>query len=136
MVNDRFLEVSEYREPGFQPLVVKEGWRAAILNDNPEKYRLESLCDFERHMKTDEVFVLLDGACTLLIGDSEEAGRTGRVTAVKMEPKKLYNVKKGVWHNLLGTPGMTLFVVENADTSRATSEFLPSSEADLSGIKG
>ena len=135
MTNERFLEITEHTEPGFKPLVIKEGWRAAILNDNPEKYRLDSLCDFERHMKTDEVFVLLEGDCTLLVGDSEEAGKVGTVTPVKMEPKKLYNVKQKVWHNLLGTPGMVLLVVENADTSRDTSEFLPSCEADLSALR-
>ena len=124
-MNEELLEITEYGGPAFKPLVIKEGWRVGILNDDPAKYRRESLCDFERHNLTDEVFVLLSGECTLLVGDGKGAGDVGEVRAVKMEPKKLYNVRQNVWHDLLGSPGMTLLVVENADTSRQTSEFLP-----------
>jgi mannose-6-phosphate isomerase-like protein (cupin superfamily) len=123
-MNEELLEITEYGGPAFKPLVVKEGWRVGILNDDPTKYRRESLCDFERHNRTDEVFVLLEGECTLLIGDGKGADDVGAVTAVKMERKKLYNVKQNVWHDLLGSEGMALLVVENADTSRQTSEFL------------
>lgn len=128
------LEITEYDGPGFKPLVIFEGWRAAILNDDPSKYRRETVAQFERHNLTDEVFVLLQGRCTLLIGDGKGDDSVGRVTPVPMEPLKLYNVRRGVWHNLLGEEGMALFVVENSNTSRQTSDFLPVTREEIPEI--
>lgn len=124
-MNSEYLEITEHKEPGFKPLVIYEGWRAAILNDDPSKYRRDTMAQFERHNLTDEVFVLLSGHCTLLIGDGKGDDSIGNVTPVPMEPQKLYNVRRGVWHNLLGEEGMVLFVVENSNTSRQTSDFIP-----------
>lgn len=123
IMDQNLLEITQHDGAGFKPLVIREGWRAAILNDDPAKYRLENLCDFERHNKTDEVFVLLEGRCTLLIGDGKGED-VGTIRRVEMEKKKFYNVRQGVWHNLLGEAGMALMVVENADTSRQNSDFV------------
>lgn len=122
-MKDGLLEISDYREPGYRALVYHEGWRVALLNDDPARFRPETLGYLERHNLTDEVFVLLSGECTLLIGDGDTAGSHGDITRVTMEKGKLYNVKRGVWHNLLGSPGMTLLIVENADTSRQNSDY-------------
>ena len=130
-MNSEFLEIAEYDGPGFKPLVIYEGWRAALLNDDPSKYRRDTVKQFERHNLTDEVFVLLQGNCTLLIGDGKGDDSVGNVTPVPLEPLKLYNVRRGVWHNLLGTEGMVLFVVENSDTSRQTSDFIPVTEEQI-----
>lgn len=121
-MNESFLEIRTYDGQGYQPLVNTPGWRVALLNDRPEGYRRETLTYLERHMETDEVFVLLSGRCTLLIGDGTGSA-PGTISAVEMEPRKLYNVKKGVWHNLLGTPEMTLLIVKNADTTKENSQY-------------
>lgn len=130
-MDEEYLEITEYDGPGFKPLVIYEGWRAAILNDDPSKYRRDTLRQFERHNLTDEIFVLLRGECTLLIGDGKGDDSVGNVTPVPMEPLKLYNVRKGVWHNLLGVEDMVLFVVENSNTSRDTSDFIPVTEEQI-----
>ena len=119
-MNESLLEIRTYDGQGYQPLVNTPGWRVALLNDRPEEYRRETLTYLERHMETDEV--LLSGRCTLLIGDGTGSA-PGTISAVEMEPRKLYNVKKGVWHNLLGTPEMTLLIVENADTTKENSQY-------------
>lgn len=64
----------------------------------------------ERHNLTDETFVLLAGEATLLIGENAEQ--------IPLEPLKCYNVKAGVWHNIIVPPGTRVPVVENSDTSR------------------
>ncbi len=119
-MNPNLVEVKSYDGEGFQPLVVFESWRVAMLNDCPEKYRRETLEYVERHRETDEIFVLLSGECTLLIGGNGDA--PAQLEALPMEPFKVYNVRKGVWHNLLGQPGMRLFLVENADVSLENSD--------------
>jgi len=70
----------------------------------------------ERHMETDEVFVLLQGNAELIIG--KELHR------IKMEPFKIYNVPKGVWHHIFTQEGTKLLIVENIDTDDSNSEYL------------
>ena len=124
--SDKRIEIVSYDGPGYQPLVDYGAWRAAVLNDDPATYHRDTLCQAERHMETDEVFILLSGKCTLLIGDAKgnEPG-PGKLSAVEMEPGKFYNIKKAVWHNLLTEKDTRLVIVENADTSRDNSEYCP-----------
>ena len=88
-------------------------WRVAYLNDAPV-FREENFCQMERHNETDEVFILLEGAATLVIG--EEMNR------IPMEPHKIYNIPVGVWHNIFTTEGTRVLIVENEDTGLANSE--------------
>ena len=39
-MNESLLEVKSYDGEGYQPLSHTPGWRAALLNDCPEKYRI------------------------------------------------------------------------------------------------
>ena len=78
----------------------------------------------ERHNETDELFVLLEGECTLYVADGV-GDALGQISTVVMEKRKMYNIKKGVWHNLAGNEQMVLLIVENADTSKGNSDFFP-----------
>jgi len=119
----QLVEISEHTGEDYKPLVDCNGWRVALLNDAP-RFRRETTPYLERHNETDEVFVLLAGTCTLYIGDGAENG-IGIVSLLPMEKKKLYNVKKGVWHNLTATSGTTLLIVENTNTSKENSDYYP-----------
>jgi len=52
-------------------------------------------------------------------------GDLGQISTAVMEKRKMYNIKKGVWHNLAGNEQMVLLIVENADTSKGNSDFFP-----------
>jgi len=78
----------------------------------------------ERHNETDEVFVLMEGQCTLYIGDGKDA-TPGNISTLEMEKGRMYNIKKGVWHNLTGNEEMKLLIVENSTTSKQNSDFYP-----------
>lgn len=122
-MNQELLEIKSCTEAGYHPLVYFEGWRAAFLNDTP-KFHLENICEMQRHNTSDEVFVLLEGSFTLYVADGgdEEAGT---VTAVQLEPGKMYNVRKGVWHTHVTGPGAKVVIVENADVSSENSDVIP-----------
>ena len=77
----------------------------------------------ERHNETDEVFVLLEGACTLCIGYDDQSPE--KIELFVMEKNKLYNVKHEVWHNLTAVPDTILLIVENTDASEADSNNFP-----------
>ena len=117
------IEITEYTGPGYKPLVDFESWRVAILNDD-QVFRREYTKYLERHTQTDEVFVMLEGECSLYIGIGGDDS-PGEINLLPMEKCKLYNVKKGVWHNLISKPGTTLLIVENSNTSAENSDRIP-----------
>lgn len=107
------LEIFEYDGEGYDPTMSFENWRVAIANFG-KKFDRESYNMLERHMLTDEVFVLLRGEASLIIGKE--------LREYKMKPYRIYNVKAGVWHNVLIERGAKVLVVENHDTSDENSE--------------
>lgn len=112
------IETLRFDENGYKSLVFFENWRVALMNDSP-KTTVEGLTYFQKHNETDEVFVLLEGRCVLLMAGFGE--QPGTVTAVDMQPGTLYNVKKGAWHTHYFAPGTKVAIVENADTDLTNS---------------
>ena len=76
----------------------------------------DKIMKLERHMVTDEVFMLLEGEATLIIGLEK--------TAVPMEKHKIYNVRKGIWHNIKVSEDAKVFIVENDNTTRENTEYV------------
>ena len=69
----------------------------------------------ERHLLTDEVFVLLSGEARLVIGCD--------LSKTEMRIGNIYNVKKGVYHALLMEKDAKVLIVENHNTSRDNTEY-------------
>ncbi len=113
------LAVFNHESPGYKSQVSFNGWRVAILN-SVDKYRRENVSYFDRHMETDEVFVLLEGKCQLLI-----AGRGDRpkdTKSVWLVSGLVYNVRQGTWHTQILEENTRVLIVENADTSSKNTE--------------
>ena len=105
------IEILGYTGEGYRPLVDFESWRVAFLRRNE---RFASLTGRERHLETDEVFVLLQGKATLVVGEEMEEH--------KMEKFKIYNVRRGVWHGIVYSKDARVLIVENHNTSDENSE--------------
>ena len=125
-IPESLIEIREYNEPGYRPLIDYQSWRVALLNyiadDLPEKINR-----MQKHNETDEVFVLLAGHCILFLGEGEEC--VTKVCAVDMELYKLYNVKKGAWHWHTYSEDARVLVVENRNTVSENSPIVGLSEA-------
>lgn len=117
------IEIFTCDELNYHPMVDYESWRVAFLNSD-ECFLPENIDYAQYHRYTDEVFVLLKGACTLLTFGSNPR-ELGAVCARRMEPGVIYNVKKDVWHSHALTPGSQVLVVENRDTTNDNSPILP-----------
>lgn len=113
------LDILTPRQTGFQTLVNYGSWRVAAARFHPGEKpgRPDSL---SRHLETDEVFVLLNGSCTLYIGGTGECPAT--VSMVEMEPGSVYNIRKGTWHARTLTPETLVLIVENRMTGDFNSE--------------
>lgn len=107
------LDIIDYEGAGYKPAVKFEAWRVAFLKHADSFDRIVKL---ERHMETDEIFMLLEGEATLIIGLEK--------TLVPMEKHKIYNVKKGTWHNIKVSEDAKVFIVENDDTTVNNTEYV------------
>lgn len=131
-MNKNFIEVSEYIEEGYKPLVDYKTWRVAVLNYIDELLP-EQIKSMQKHNETDEIFVLLSGKCILFSGgDSKEIGE---VDAIDMKPLKIYNVKRSVWHTHTLSEGASVLIVENSDTGDSNSPVLKMNDGQIKKMK-
>lgn len=122
------IEVREYREPGYAPVIDFESWRVAILNDIDE-LEIPNLKTMQKHLQSDEVFVLLKGHVTLFTAGNGE--NVGKIEKTDLEPGKCYNVKKGVWHTHTLAENSSVLIVENRDTCDDNSPTAALTEAQI-----
>lgn len=119
-ISEKLLEVRDHNKEGYSPLVDYESWRVAILNFSNDLLP-GNIKAMQRHNETDEVFVLLAGRCILFIGDGDD--KITDIFAENMQPYKLYNVKKSVWHTHTLSRDAKVLIVENRDTTFDNSPF-------------
>lgn len=108
------LETYEYDGVGYHRGIEFKSWTVAVLNYEERFDKIEKL---ERHNLTDEVFILVEGEAMLIV--SEE------MVCVPMQKNKIYNIKAGVWHNVKVSHDVKIIIVENSDTSKANTDYLP-----------
>lgn len=117
-IDERHLEIKQYDDEGYMPLIDFQSWRVAVLN-YCEELEPQNISKFQRHDESDEVFVLLNGNCTLFIADGKDD--IGTIYPKPMEPLKLYNIKKSTWHSHTLSKDAVVLIIENANTCLSNS---------------
>lgn len=112
------IEITLFPSAGYHPLVDFESWRVAVLRPC-EDLLPENLNHLQKHLCTDEVFVLLKGRCALYTAGSGDV--PSEIQKTDMEPHKVYNMKKGVWHTHTLCEDAEVLIVENQDTDDSNS---------------
>ena len=110
------LQVYETDVEDYRRLVDGSKWTVAALGHS-ERFDPRTPIRLERHLLTDETFVLLSGTTTLILGESCER--------IPMEQGKVYYVTAGSWHDIQVEPGTQVLVIENSDTSKTNTERKP-----------
>ncbi len=126
------IEISKFQEAGYWPVVDYMDWRVAVLN-YCEELEIDNITSMQKHMETDEVFVLLQGDCTLFTAGDYEG--VGEIKAWHMEPCKIYNIKKGVWHTHTLAKNTSVLIVENRTTGDHNSPIINLSQLDKIGLR-
>ena len=126
------IEVKEYKEPGYAPVIDFESWRVAVLNDIDE-LEIPNLKTMQKHLESDEVFVLLRGHVTLFTAGNGE--KIGTIRSMLLEPLKCYNVKKGVWHTHTLEKDSSVLIVENRNTCDYNSPTVPLTEKQIAELR-
>ncbi len=110
------IEAYTYKGEDFKVVMKHEGWRIGLLR-NSERFSVGNDL-WERHLLTDEAFILLSGAALL-----KAKNENGKVEKIEMKPCTVYNIPRGVWHHIIvADESTTVLVVENSDTSAANTE--------------
>lgn len=106
------MEITGFQGEDFKVVVDSDGWKIGFLRYSE---RFSGFHVLERHMKTKESFILLEGSATLY----------ENYEPYEMETCKVYTVGAGVWHHIVVSEDATVMVVENADTSMENTERIP-----------
>ena len=102
------FQIFDYNGSGYDPVLIGDTWQAAYLNHD---ITFAAPQEIERHIHTDEAFVLLEGSANL-IGYDEG----GELDSLPMDCGKIYNVPAGVWHTIQTFPGCKCLIIENSNT--------------------
>jgi ureidoglycolate hydrolase len=119
-MQENILEVAGFTTTGFKSLIQYNNWRVATLCYVDDLFPVD-IASMERHLETDEVFVLLKGKATLMLGGAESGVRS--VKSNSLEPMNAYNVKRNAWHGVIMSRDAVILLVENEDTGSANTEY-------------
>ncbi|KAB1438123.1 cupin [Candidatus Galacturonibacter soehngenii] len=106
---------------GMNRVFENEKWTVGIKNWKPANDVTGIDC-LERHNQTDELFVLLEGSCTLIFAN--EINGEHQFEAVKMEKNKVYNIPATLWHNTITKKDTKMVLIEDSNTSMDNSDIL------------
>jgi len=126
------IAVYEYAGEGMQRVFENEKWTVGIKNWKPANDVTGIDC-LERHNKTDELFVLVEGACTLAYANESEKGLEFGV--VNMQPNKVYNIPATLWHNTITQKDTKMILIEDSNTSMNNSDILELDEEQIAKIR-
>ena len=130
-MSQKGIEIVDFQPEGYKPLVDFGAWRVAVLKFCDD-LKLENIKTMQKHLETDEVFVLVRGNCTLFLGDDKD--RPENITSVSMEHGKVYNIKQGVWHNHIMDEDGEVLIVENRNTCDDNSPVIALDEAQIRAL--
>jgi mannose-6-phosphate isomerase-like protein (cupin superfamily) len=121
------LEIYDWNGEGYKPLVFSGDWMVARLNWEP-LFDEANLGEIERHSQTDEVFVLWQGQAALFVTTGQS------IELVEMTPGTIYNVTRGIWHNLVATRDASWIIVEKRDTHLHDTEIRQMTPHELASL--
>ena len=120
-MQNELIDILDYGGEGYKPLVDFGTWRVAFLRFIDELIP-ENIQRLERHVETDEVFVLLAGKAVLFLGEGDQDIKA--LHSIVTEPGKLYNVRKNAWHCCILSRDGTILLVENCDTGPDNTDYI------------
>jgi mannose-6-phosphate isomerase-like protein (cupin superfamily) len=127
------VESFEFTGEGLKRVFENEKWTVAIKNWKPAN-DISQIDNIERHLETDELFVLLEGKCTIAFVNISDDG-TLDFEHVSMEKNKVYNIPMGLWHNTITQKDTKLILIEDSNTSMDNSEVRNLNEEEIRQLR-
>lgn len=113
------IQLYTHEKEGFLRKYENSQWCVALKN-HAETNGEEAVAHLEKHLYSDEIFILLQGKCTI-ISAVQKNGEL-EFEFIDMESGTIYMIPKKLWHNTITYESAKLVVIENSDTSSENSE--------------
>ncbi|MEO8854442.1 MAG: hypothetical protein ABI359_11735 [Ginsengibacter sp.] len=126
--------IETYRNDGsgYNPFLIREGWQVAKLNYMPEQDLL-NITKMDRHLLTDEVFVLIKGTAILVA--ATENNNEFQFECIKMKAGITYNIPVRMWHNIAMDKGSEVIIFEKDKTHLGDFEYRELSDTQKLELK-
>lgn len=128
----QLLSLSHYEGPGIGGTVEGREYTILLLNYLP-RLSPDKIADMQRHLETDESFILLQGKAVLFAAEGADA--PGELQHYVMEPGVIYTVPKNIWHTQAMTEDAKILLVENSGTVAENSPRCPITEQQCAQIR-
>ena len=125
------IESYAFGKEGMARVYENAKWTVGIKNWKPAN-DISGIDCLERHNLTDELFVLLEGRCTLVFANETSKGL--KIEAVNMEKGKVYNIPQTLWHNKETEKETKMILIEDSNTSGENSDVVVLNEDQISEI--
>jgi ureidoglycolate hydrolase len=126
------IESKTFVGEGMQRVYENPKWMIGIKNWKPANDIANINC-LERHTLTDELFVLLEGTCTLIYANESPNGL--KIEVVKMEKNTVYNIPQSLWHNTITEKSTKMILIEDSSTNGGNTDIINLSEEQITTIK-
>jgi len=105
------LEPQAYSRPGYQQMLLRDGWRIGRLNFTPE-FELQTITRLTRNRQKARMLVQFQGAAVLVT--AHEAPNGLRFETHRIEPGTTYHIPANTWHTIAMVPGDVVLILERA----------------------
>lgn len=109
---------------GFKDIFFSQGWRLACSDYCGVKNGLESFQSFEKHLNTEEAFILLKGDAYIVTAGKKK--KPEKFSVRKMCLGQIYIIEKEEWHLSIFAKDTLVLIVENDIDSPSVSFILDS----------
>lgn len=120
------------KEEGYHPFVIEKDWQLAKLN-YMEAQRIDNIFQLDVHLETDELFIAIAGKAVLIAANIVE--NKPQFEILPMKVNQIYNIPKGVWHNIAMEEGSEVLIAEKANTHISDFEHFALSNAKKEELK-
>ncbi len=132
-IPSNLLEIGEYFDSGYAPVLDFEGWRVAMLRYSRETDP-SNFYQVEKHNETNEVFILTEGEADLIV--AEESLGLDKIHVFPMQKNVAYNFKIAVWHQVVMSQDAHIVLFEKTNTNRENSNYHTFSNQEIEELKG
>jgi hypothetical protein len=119
-MDTHLIDIQKYDGEGYKSLVSYGTWRVAVLKYLDE-LQPDKIKTMERHLSTDEVFVLVKGKAQMVLGGNY--ANIGELSYYPLVIGEINNIKKDTWHTIILSREAHLVIIENDDTGTVNSQY-------------
>ena len=117
---NKLIKKYAHEGTGYNPFLIRDGWQVAQLNYMPEQ-GMDDIQKIDVHFETDEVFVLVAGKAVLIATEKEDDKVSFEM--VSMKQGIVYNIPKGLWHNIAMLEDARVIIIEKNNTHLGDYEY-------------